>query len=665
MSNNKKSSGKKNIFEIVGGWFARTFMGASKSIPGADGRELTDEEIRKADVEEIVSPIRQIVRNFFERKYAVVALGIVIAMFLFVFIAPLFMPRYRNEYTEVLQKSVEPNFTMLSVPSGLKNDIRMIDACSSFSVGLSNSGKVYVWGATKLGATGIDVKNIPDEVKNANIRFVAAGGDHIIAIGDNGKIYGWGANNLAQYGRDADEGFEGAILISDELMNNGVDVNHVKKLECGYQCSAILMDDGTLHIWGNKNACANMEALRLMSENGMKFRDIDFTLNYAVAINQDGTDIVTGQKDLFDLVRPNVTGEVAKIKSYIGSRTIVACYATSTNICYQLSDNSLCFAGDFSPYSLISLPELEEGEYITSVDSGAHHYTGLTNKGNVYSWGDDTLFQGQTPFASKLKGTTRVIACGFQSYAVNDKDDLTAKWGLKGYLFGTDNKGADIFQRLINGGKMTMTVGAIAVIISTIIGIIVGCISGYFGGKVDIALMRFTEIFAAIPFLPFAMILSAIMARMPFSDNMRIVIIMIILGILSWTGLARLVRGQVLVARENEYVTAAKAMGVKEGVIAFKHILPNVISVIIVTLTLDFAGCMLTESSLSYLGFGVQNPNPTWGNMLNGANNLTVMNNFWWQWVFTALFLAITTICVNIVGDALRDVMDPKSKVDR
>ena len=106
-------------------------------------------------------------------------------------------------------------------------------------------------------------------------------------------------------------------------------------------------------------------------------------------------------------------------------------------------------------------------------------------------------------------------------------------------------------------------------------------------------------------------------------------------------------------------------MGVKERKIAFKHILPNIVSVILVTLTLDFAGCMLTESSLSYLGFGVMYPRPTWGNMLNGANNATIIKNYWWQWVFTSLFLAITTICINIVGDALRDVMDPKSNIDK
>ena len=440
---------------------------------------------------------------------------------------------------------------------------------------------------------------------------------------------------------------------------------HVKKLECGYQCTGILMDDGTLYLWGNKNVCANMDRLITFAEAGGKFSDFTFTLNYVVAIRQDGTDIYTGQRDLFNLVRSNVTGSVYKLKNYIGSRKIVSCVATSENICYMLDDHSLCFSGDFAPYALVSVPQLASGEYFTSISAGAHHYAGLTNEGRVYVWGDNQMGQCDAPKQSKTNGAANVYAGGFQTYTVNGENDVTAKWGLRGYLFGTDNKGADIFQRIVNGGKMTMTVGAIAVIISMFIGIIVGCLSGYFGGKVDMVLMRITEIFAAIPFLPFAMILSAIMGRLPYSDNTRIFIIMVILGVLSWTGLARLVRGQVLVARENEYVTAAKAMGVKESKIAFKHILPNVISVIIVTLTLDFAGCMLTESGLSYLGFGVPQPHPTWGNMLSGANNLTVMNNFWWQWVFTAIFLAITTICINIVGDALRDVMDPKSKIDR
>ena len=178
-------------------------------------------------------------------------------------------------------------------------------------------------------------------------------------------------------------------------------------------------------------------------------------------------------------------------------------------------------------------------------------------------------------------------------------------------------------------------------------------------------LMRVTEIFSAIPFLPFAMLLSYILSTRPIGETMRIFIIMLILGLLSWTGLARMIRGQVLAEREKEFVLAAKAMGIKEKRIAFKHILPNVISVILVSMTLDFAGCLLTESSLSYLGFGVQQPRPTWGNMLNGANNSTVIQTYWWQWFFPALFLSIATISINIIGDTLRDVLDPRSSQEK
>ena len=156
------------------------------------------------------------------------------------------------------------------------------------------------------------------------------------------------------------------------------------------------------------------------------------------------------------------------------------------------------------------------------------------------------------------------------------------------------------------------------------------------------------------------MLLSQIIKYYDITETTRIFIIMLILGALSWTGLARMVRGQVLAEREKEFVTAARAIGVKRWKIAFRHILPNVVSVVLVSMTLDFAGCLLTESSLSYLGFGVQQPQPTWGNMLNGSNNSTIIQNYWWQWLFPALFLSLATICINVVGDALRDALDPK-----
>ena len=227
---------------------------------------------------------------------------------------------------------------------------------------------------------------------------------------------------------------------------------------------------------------------------------------------------------------------------------------------------------------------------------------------------------------------------------------------------GTDGRGRDVFARIVHGGKMTLTIGAVAVIISSLIAVIVGCLAGYFGGFVDTLLMRITEIFSSLPFLPFAMLLSQIIKNYNVSETTRIFIIMLILGALSWTGLARMIRGQILSEREKEFVLAARAIGVKESKIAFRHVLPNVVSVILVSMTLDFAGCLLTESSLSYLGFGVQQPKPTWGNMLSGSNSSIVIQRYWWQWLFPALFLSLAVICINVIGDALRDAFDPKKE---
>ena len=233
-------------------------------------------------------------------------------------------------------------------------------------------------------------------------------------------------------------------------------------------------------------------------------------------------------------------------------------------------------------------------------------------------------------------------------------------WGLRGYLFGTDDLGRDVLTRLINGGRITMTVGAVSVILSLFIGVLLGCFAGYFGGTIDMIVMRLSEVVNALPFLPLAMILSSVLgARV--SQEGKMYLIMVIQGLLYWTTSCRLVRAQVLQARENEYVVAARAMGETRYGIMFKQILPNILSQLLVTATLSFASCMLTESSLSYLGFGVVAPTPTWGNMLKGANNSIVIQQYWWRWVFPASIFGLCTICINLVGDGLRDAVDPKA----
>ena len=303
----------------------------------------------------------------------------------------------------------------------------------------------------------------------------------------------------------------------------------------------------------------------------------------------------------------------------------------------------------------LTVPEEIQG-HVVSVSGGRYHFTAILDDGSVASWGDNTHGQASAP--SVDSAVTEVDAGYYANYAIEENGNVSS-WGLDGYLMGTDDLGRDLFRRLLAGGRMTMTVGAISVVISTIIGILVGGISGYKGGKVDNLLMRLTEIVSSVPFLPFCIILSSILGN-SISETERIILIMVILGVLSWPGIARLVRGSVLAEREQEFVTAAKSLGVKEFGIIFRHIVPNIITVIIVNATLDFATCMLTESSLSFIGFGVAEPNATWGNMLNGAQNGQVIANYWWRWVFPSVVLGLCTISINCIGDGLRDAIDPE-----
>ncbi len=600
------------------------------------------------------SPSKLAIKRFFRKPLAVGALCLLIAMFLFVFIGPLLSP-IDYSYMETLHKNIAPNMSMLKIPSAMRENPSSISSQSSFTLGIDQNGDVHVWGYYYTFSTKAhkDIMQIPEDVQKSNIVMGAAGTDHCVVIDDKGKIYAWGENDTAQYGLDGRQ--LGQYPQPTELINGTIDVNSVKQLICGDQMTAILMNDGTAYVWGNTMAkCLNIDSFfRAMNTDGVRFEKLCFTTIGIFGITTDGQ-FFTGSNKQYEYR----DGE--PLVDLIGERKVVDIASTGDSILLLLDDSELIPLG-----TIKEAPSVAENEKIASVQSGSRHFTLVTDSGKVLAWGSNTL--GQTDVPKKLSeagAADTVFASGFQNYAFKD-GKLVEKWGLKGYVMGTDEFGRDVFNRVINGGKMTMTIGAVAVIVSSIIGIIIGCISGYFGGWVDLLLMRVTEIFSAIPFLPFALVLSAVLQGSSLKEDTRIFIIMIILGLLSWTGLAKLVRGQILSEREKEFVVAAQSMGVKESRIAFKHILPNVVSIIIVSLTLDFATCMLTESSLSYLGFGVRLPRPTWGNMLDGCRDSMVIQHFWWRWLFPALFLAVTVICINIIGDTLRDILDPKSEVEK
>lgn len=232
----------------------------------------------------------------------------------------------------------------------------------------------------------------------------------------------------------------------------------------------------------------------------------------------------------------------------------------------------------------------------------------------------------------------------------------------KQHWLGTDMYGMDMLTRLMYGGRVSLLIGFIVIIIETVIGVIFGGISGYFGGWVDNLIMRIVDIFYCIPSMPVIIILGAAMDASRVDPTIRMVYLMLILGFLGWAGIARLVRGQILSLREQEYMAAAEACGLSVSRRIFKHLIPNVIPQLIVTCTMGLGSVIIMEATLSFLGLGVKFPFASWGNIISDVNNTHVLTTYWFIWIPAGVLLLLTVLAFNLVGDGLRDAFDPKMK---
>ncbi|WP_434399614.1 ABC transporter permease [Planococcus sp. 11815] len=225
------------------------------------------------------------------------------------------------------------------------------------------------------------------------------------------------------------------------------------------------------------------------------------------------------------------------------------------------------------------------------------------------------------------------------------------------HLLGTDKSGRDVLTRLFYGGRISLLVGFSATLIVITLGTVVGALAGFFGGFIDSILMRFTDFVLNFPFLVFVIVLNTILYGIV--DGLWVLIMVI--GALSWGGVARLVRSKVLAEKENEYILAALSIGCSPFKVITKHLLPNVISTIIVQGTLIFATMIVIESALSYLGFGVPQATPSWGNMLSSANEPDVLQGKPWIWMPPAIIITLTILSINFIGEGLKDALNPKS----
>jgi len=230
------------------------------------------------------------------------------------------------------------------------------------------------------------------------------------------------------------------------------------------------------------------------------------------------------------------------------------------------------------------------------------------------------------------------------------------------HWLGTDGHGMDLLTRLMYGGRISLRIGFIVVIIETFIGVVLGGIAGYFGKFWDNLIMRIVDIFNCIPSLPLIIILGSVMDQLRVAPEIRLNILMLVMAFLGWPGIARMVRGQTLFLREQEFMTATEATGLDVSKRIFKHLIPNIIPQLIVICTLSLGGVILMESVLSFLGVGVKFPFASWGNIINAVSNVFVMSNYLFVWIPAGMCILITVLGFNFIGDGLRDAFDPKMK---
>ena len=227
------------------------------------------------------------------------------------------------------------------------------------------------------------------------------------------------------------------------------------------------------------------------------------------------------------------------------------------------------------------------------------------------------------------------------------------------YLLGTDRVGRDVWARVLYGGRVSLSVSLVITGILFTIGILAGAISGYAGGAIDVILQRTMEIVNAMPALIIVISIAAL------TGDPNIVVTMIVLGLLGWGEIYRFVRGQILSLREEDFVIAARSIGVSTRQIVLRHVLPNVVPYLIVQLAFSLPGAILTETSLSFLGLGVQEPTASWGNVVGAVRSLDNLEKRPWMWLPAGFLITLTVLCINFIGDALRDALDPRALIER
>ncbi len=551
----------------------------------------------------VLSPGMLVFKRFIRNKLAVVGLGILFFMFTFSFLGPIFSP---YEQTQV--------FT-----------------------GLGSMSKDY--------AGAIFNEELRYTVAEEESFGNAERAQFLLALGKGEETFSVG-NDVYYFTSEGEDTYRIMQLdpVAEELLGRVNPIN------------------------GGSLPDGFVEAYETASDNDQASFEFDGTM-YRITQNRKSFqistehDVALASLTIYDAYNQEDTEEVNAYPFMLAGERAIADQETEFTvegqeyaIDYQ-EGRATILTGDGQPYAEVSniiVNPLDQNEFLTVDYKNAIRDAVIDREDEV----DFTHEDGET--------ITYTISRINQNYYIKRETPTTLIRQYEApsaeHPLGLDNNGMDVMTRLMYGGRVSLLVGFVVVIIEVVLGVIIGGIAGYFGGAVDTALMRFVDLFNSIPFYPIVIIFGSVMDTLEVEPMTRIFLLMAILGILGWTGVARVVRGQILSLREQDFMVAAEATGIRTSRRIFRHLVPNVMPLLIVQATAGLGGIIISEATLGFLGLGVKYPLASWGSIINVSSDAYVMTNFWFMWIPAGLLILLTVLGFNFVGDGLRDAFDPKMK---
>ncbi|MBQ1312172.1 MAG: ABC transporter permease [Blautia sp.] len=658
----------------------------------------TDGSLALDDVSrvKVLSPGRQVFKRFIRNRLAVCGSVILIIMFVFSFLGPFFYPYgqkqifYKHDKQNVnyalakentayngyeidaslpverniinamnsnIKKMIEAGQDELTLPGEgvsylIRKEIPSVYTLSTMESSLVCSAgnsvvKVgtYSMVGKKLEFSVDEIPGLADaaakEVKGVSGSFTADGVEYQFTRGEKPKTYDISCemNGIVYTGEKPGDGFEKAL---DTALSSGssfafegkqyiLDIkgSRTDVYEAGEPAAARVFTKYTLDTYESGVSLPDdFRALALMAAvsgdsftcDGITYKTVPE--NEAIIIlDEDGNEFAEFNS--------------FSVRRYSGEDTMS--YALKKAISAKVEEMLLADVKTDVMTAEIPLQE-EDGSYMTDEN------------------GEFVLSETEMKITQRLAGEY-VINCDQINFII---DIFASPSGT--HVLGTDGDGFDVLARIMYGGRISLMVGFIVVLIETVLGVIMGGIAGYFGGWVDNLIMRLVDIFYCLPSLPIMIILGAMMDAIRLDTYIRLMVMMAALGLMGWAGVARMVRGQILSLREQEFMVATEATGIRIKARIFRHLVPNVMPQLIVIATMSLGGVIITESTLSYLGLGVKHPLATWGTIINSVSSASAMAHYAFIWIPVGLLICLTVIAFNFVGDGLRDAYDPKAK---